>query len=128
MVSYGTPFSGFSVADIPAAKAFYSDVVGLGVEEADGMLHLDLGDGHRVLVYPKGEAHSPASFTVLNLPVDDVSAAVRELAGRGVTFERYDGMPQDDDGVMKGNGPDIAWFTDPSGNVVSVIGAAGPGR
>ena len=128
MVSYGTPFSGFSVADIPAAKAFYSDVVGLGVEEADGMLHLDLGGGHRVLVYPKGEAHSPASFTVLNLPVDDVSAAVRELAGRGVTFERYDGMPQDDDGVMKGNGPDIAWFTDPSGNVLSVIGAPGPGR
>ena len=128
MVTYGTPFSGFSVADIPAAKAFYADVVGLEVTEADGMLHLALGDGHHVLVYPKGEAHTPASFTVLNLPVEDVSAAVRELAERGVSFERYDGMPQDEDGVMKGNGPDIAWFTDPSGNVLSVIGAPGPGR
>ena len=128
MVTYGTPFSGFSVADIPAAKTFYSDVVGLDVEESDGMLHLALGDGHWVLVYPKGEAHTPASFTVLNLPVEEVSAAVRELSDRGVVFERYDGMPQDDDGVMKGNGPDIAWFTDPSDNVVSVIGAAGPGQ
>jgi len=128
MVTYGTPFSGFSVADIPAAKAFYADVVGLEVTESDGMLQLALGDGHHVLVYPKGEAHTPASFTVLNLPVEDVSAAVRELAERGVSFERYDGMPQDEDGVMKGNGPDIAWFTDPSGNVLSVIGAPGPGR
>lgn len=124
MVTYATPFSGFSVADIPAAKAFYTDVVGLAVEESpEGMLHIDLGDGHRVLVYPKGTAHSPASFTVLNLPVEDVSEAVRELAGRGVVFERYEGMPQDEDGVMKGNGPDIAWFTDPSGNVISVIAA-----
>lgn len=123
MVTYGTPFSGFSVADVPAAKAFYTDVVGLDVEEADGMLHINLGDGHRVLVYPKGEAHTPASFTVLNLPVDDVSEAVRELSGRGVVFERYEGMPQDEQGVMKGNGPDIAWFTDPSGNVISVIAA-----
>jgi len=121
MVTYGTPFSGFSVADIPAAKAFYTDVVGLRVDEEQGMLHIDLGDGHRVLVYPKGEAHAPASFTVLNLPVDDVNAAVRELTGRGVVFQRYHGMPQDDDGVMKGNGPDIAWFTDPSGNVMSII-------
>jgi len=128
MVTYGTPFSGFSVADIAAAKAFYADVVGLEVEESEGMLHIALGDGHHVLVYPKGEAHAPASFTVLNLPVEDVSAAVRELSERGVSFERYDGMPQDEDGVMKGNGPDIAWFTDPSGNVISVIGAPGPGR
>jgi len=128
MVTYGTPFSGFSVADIAAAKAFYADVVGLEVEESEGMLHIALGDGHHVLVYPKGEAHAPASFTVLNLPVEDVSAAVRELSERGVSFERYDGMPQDEDGVMKGNGPDIAWFTDPSGNAISVIGAPGPGR
>ncbi|KQV76578.1 glyoxalase [Aeromicrobium sp. Root344] len=128
MVTYGTPFSGFSVADIAAAKAFYADVVGLEVEESEGMLHIALGDGHHVLVYPKGEAHAPAPFTVLNLPVEDVSAAVRELSERGVSFERYDGMPQDEDGVMKVNGPDIAWFTDPSGNVFSVIGAPGPGR
>jgi catechol 2,3-dioxygenase-like lactoylglutathione lyase family enzyme len=124
MVTYGTPFSGFSVADIPEAKVFYADVVGLDVVEIDGgMMRIGLGDGHFVFVYPKGEAHAPASFTVLNLPVDDVTSAVRELAGRGVTFARYEGMPQDEDGVMKGNGPDIAWFTDPSGNVISVIQA-----
>lgn len=117
------PFSGFSVDDTDKAKAFYVDVVGLTVNDEDGMLQIDLGDDHFVLVYPKGEAHRPASFTVLNLPVDDVSAAVRELADRGVEFARYDGMPQDEDGVMKGNGPDIAWFTDPAGNVISVIAA-----
>lgn len=124
MATYGTPFSSFSVADIPAARAFYTDVVGLKVDGApEEGLQIDLGDGHFVFVYPKGETHTPASFTVLNLPVEDVSTAVRELAGRGVEFERYDGMPQDEDGVMKGNGPDIAWFTDPSGNVISVIAA-----
>ena len=124
MVTYGTPFSGFSVSDIPAAKAFYSDVVGLPVEDAPGdALSLDLGDDHHVFIYPKGAAHTPASFTVLNLPVDDVSAAVRELTVRGAVFERYEGMPQDELGVMKGNGPDIAWFTDPSGNVISVVAA-----
>lgn len=124
MVSYHTPFSGFSVADIPEAKAFYADVVGLTVEDQPGgMLHLALGDGHFVLIYPKGPAHVPASFTVLNLPVDEVAAAVEELTARGVVFLRYDGMPQGEDGVMRGNGPDIAWFTDPSGNVVSIIEA-----
>lgn len=124
MVTCGTPFSGFSVSDIPAAKAFYSDVVGLPVEDAPGdALSLDLGDDHHVFIYPKGAAHTPASFTVLNLPVDDVSAAVRELTVRGAVFERYEGMPQDELGVMKGNGPDIAWFTDPSGNVISVVAA-----
>ncbi|MEO6606191.1 MAG: VOC family protein [Aeromicrobium sp.] len=123
MPKFHRPFSGFAVDDTDKAKAFYSDVVGLTVNDEDGMLQIDLGDDHFVLVYPKGEAHVPASFTVLNLPVDDVSSAVRELAGRGVEFARYDGMPQDEDGVMKGNGPDIAWFTDPAGNVISVIAA-----
>lgn len=123
MPEFRRPFSGFSVDDTATAKAFYVDVVGLTVNESDGMLQIDLGDDHHVLVYPKGEAHEPASFTVLNLPVDDVTAAVRELAGRGVEFARYDGMPQDEDGVMKGQGPDIAWFTDPAGNVISVIAA-----
>jgi catechol 2,3-dioxygenase-like lactoylglutathione lyase family enzyme len=121
MVTYKRPFSGFSVNDTAAAKDFYTDVLGLTVQEENGMLQLDIGDGHSVLAYPKGEGHVPATFTVLNLPVDDVSAAVRELAGRGVEFARYDGMPQDEDGVMKGNGPDIAWFTDPAGNVMSII-------
>jgi len=124
MVDYRTPFSGFSVRDVDESLTFYRDVLGLSTEDAGGgMGQIDLGDGHAVLVYPKGDHHSPASFTVLNLPVDDVTTAVRELAGRGVEFERYDGMPQDEDGVMKGNGPDIAWLTDPSGNVFSVIAA-----
>lgn len=123
MPEFRRPFSGFSVNDTAKAKEFYADVVGLNVNESDGMLRIDLGDDHFVIVYPKGDAHEPASFTVLNLPVDDVTAAVRELAGRGVEFARYDGMPQDEDGVMKGQGPDIAWFTDPAGNVISVIAA-----
>jgi catechol 2,3-dioxygenase-like lactoylglutathione lyase family enzyme len=121
MVTFHRPFSGFSVDDVPAAKEFYTNALGLTVHEDNGMLQIDIGDGHTVLAYPKGEAHEPATFTVLNLPVDDVTAAVRELAGKGVEFARYDGMPQDEDGVMKGNGPDIAWFTDPAGNVMSVI-------
>lgn len=123
MPAFHRPFSGFSVDDTERARAFYVDAIGLTVRELDGMLQIDLGDDHAVLVYPKGAAHQPASFTVLNLPVDDVTAAVRELATRGVEFARYDGMPQDEDGVMKGNGPDIAWFTDPAGNVFSIIAA-----
>ncbi len=123
MPNYLRPFSGFSVNDTNRARAFYVDVIGLAVNDVNGMLQIDLGDEHFVLVYPKGDAHVPASFTVLNLPVDDVTSAVRELAGRGVEFARYDGMPQDEDGVMKGQGPDIAWFTDPAGNVISVIAA-----
>jgi catechol 2,3-dioxygenase-like lactoylglutathione lyase family enzyme len=124
MPVYRQPFSGISARDVAEAVAFYTDVLGLDATvDDDGMGRIELGDGHHVLVYPKGEAHVPASFTVLNLPVDDVGDAVRELAGRGVQFERYDGMPQDADGVMRGHGPDIAWLTDPSGNVMSVVAA-----
>lgn len=124
MVDYRTPFSGFSVRDVGEALTFYRDVLGLTARDAEGgMGRIELGDGHEVLVYPKGEHHAPATFTVLNLPVDDVTTAVRELAGRGVAFERYDAMPQDEDGVMKGHGADIAWLSDPSGNVFSVIAA-----
>lgn len=123
MPDFHRAFSSFSVDDTARVKAFYVDVLGLTVNDTEGTLQIDLGDDHHVLVYPKGEAHVPATFTVLNLPVDDVTAAVRELAGRGVEFARYDGMPQDEDGVMKGQGPDIAWFTDPAGNVFSVIAA-----
>lgn len=123
MLGDSNAFSGFAVPDVDAAKAFYQDVLGLQVEQnADmgGMLTLHLAGGTNVLVYPKPD-HTPAGFTILNFPVADVGAAVRELAGRGVTFERYAGMPQDDDGVMRGNGPDIAWFTDPGGNILSVL-------
>lgn len=124
MVDYRQPFSGFSVTDIAEATAFYTEKLGLTVVELDGgMAAIELGSGHRVLVYPKGPAHEPATFTVLNLPVIDVRGAVRELAARGVGFILYDGVPQDEDGVMTGNGPDIAWLADPSGNVFSIIAA-----
>ncbi|PSL36986.1 putative enzyme related to lactoylglutathione lyase [Labedella gwakjiensis] len=112
-------FSGFSVDDIPAARAFYADVLGLDVREENGMLFLQIHQGQPILVYPKGDAHRPASFTILNFPVDNVEAAVRELADRGVEFERYGGV--DDLGIMRAGGPLIAWFTDPAGNILSVI-------
>ncbi|GIF49710.1 hypothetical protein DFJ67_2931 [Asanoa ferruginea] len=114
------PFSGFSVDDIPAAKRFYGDTLGLPVSELNGMLMIDIGAGAEVLVYPKAN-HQPASFTILNFPVADIVSAVDDLAGRGITFERYEGMPHDEKGIVRGNGPDIAWFTDPAGNVLSVL-------
>jgi catechol 2,3-dioxygenase-like lactoylglutathione lyase family enzyme len=113
-------FSGFSVGDIPAARKFYTETLGLRVTEENGMLTLHIAGGTEILVYPK-DNHEPATFTILNFPVRDVGAAVAELTSRGVRFERYEGAPQDEDGVMRGNGPDIAWFTDPAGNVWSVI-------
>jgi catechol 2,3-dioxygenase-like lactoylglutathione lyase family enzyme len=117
-------FSGFSTDDVPAARAFYADVLGLDVREDSGMLFLTVHGGHPILVYPKGDAHVPATFTVLNFPVDNVEAAVRELADRGVEFERYDGV--DELGIMREGGPLIAWFTDPAGNILSVIESSTP--
>ncbi len=117
-------FSGFSVDDIPAAKRFYGETLGIRVTEEHGNLTLHLADGERpTLVYPKGEAHEPASFTILNFPVDDIESAVDELAGRGVEFERYEGseIETDERGIFRGGGPLIAWFKDPAGNVLSVI-------
>lgn len=116
-------FSGFSVDDITPARAFYAGTLGLDVSQENGMLTLRLHGGGTVLVYPKGAAHVPASFTVLNFPVDDIDAAVDELTGRGVVFERYEGGPTSPDarGVFRGEGPPIAWFTDPAGNVLSVL-------
>jgi catechol 2,3-dioxygenase-like lactoylglutathione lyase family enzyme len=117
-------FSGFSVDDPEKARRFYEDTLGLRVSVVEGargsMLRLNLGSGADVLVYTKPD-HVPAPFTVLNFPVRDVPAAVDDLASRGVTFERYEGMPFDERGVMIGGGPLIAWFTDPAGNVFSVI-------
>jgi catechol 2,3-dioxygenase-like lactoylglutathione lyase family enzyme len=121
MFSDTKAFSGFAVPDIDAAEKFYGETLGIRVTNDHGLLTLHLDGGARpTLVYRKPD-HVPASYTILNFPVDDVGAAVRELAERGVAVARYDGMPQDDDGVMRGNGPDIAWFTDPAGNVLSVI-------
>ncbi|MCX3288260.1 VOC family protein [Streptomyces sp. NEAU-H22] len=113
-------FSGFSVNDIDAAKAFYADTLGLRVSEENGMLILHIAGGRDTLVYPKPD-HAPATFTVLNFPVDDIEAAVDELAKRGVPFERYDHLKTDDKGIFRGGGPLIAWFTDPAGNVLSVL-------
>lgn len=122
MLDSAHAFSGFSVRDIDAAKAFYADTLGLEVTENDGMLHLHVGGGSPVLVYPKPN-HEPASFTILNFPVSDIEDVVADLAKSGVAFEHYEGTPMatDDWGIFRGGGPLIAWFTDPSGNVLSVI-------
>lgn len=126
MVMFGKPFSGFSMDDTGAARAFYQDVLGLDVREIEGgFLELVLDGDTHVLMYPKDD-HEPSTFTVLNLPTEDVGAAVSELREQGVDFIRYEGAPQDDDAVMRGHGPDIAWFTDPAGNVLSVIAAGDP--
>ncbi|MEU4605288.1 VOC family protein [Kribbella sp. NPDC023972] len=113
-------FSGFSVDDIGAAKEFYGGTLGLEVGEEHGMLQLKIAGGIPILVYPK-DNHVPAEFTILNFPVDDIDAAARELAGRGVTFERYDDQ-HDELGIRRGErGPAIAWFKDPAGNVLSIL-------
>ena len=114
-------FSGFSVDDVERAKAFYGETLGLEVSQNDAGLTLEICGERPILVYPKGEGHEPASFTILNFPVEDVEEAVDALVERGVEFERYEGFDQDDKGIMRGNGPDIAWFKDPAGNVLSVI-------
>jgi catechol 2,3-dioxygenase-like lactoylglutathione lyase family enzyme len=113
-------FAGFSTDDIARSRAFYAETLGLVVTEADGMLTLDLAGGGKVLIYPKDD-HQPATFTVLNFPVEDVDVAVDGLAARGIEFERYEGSPQDERGIMREYGPPIAWFKDPAGNILSVL-------
>ena len=119
MLGRSPAFSGFSVDDVPAARTFYADVLGLEVTEQNEMLLLHLGSGARTLVYPKPD-HVPATYTVLNFPVSDVEATVDALTGRGVAFEHYDRV-DDPKGIQRGWGPTIAWFTDPAGNVLSVL-------
>jgi predicted enzyme related to lactoylglutathione lyase len=113
-------FSGFAVDDVPRAREFYADTLGIEVSEAHGILTLHLAGDRPTIVYPKPD-HTPATYTILNFAVDDIDAAVDELTARGVTMERYDGMAQDDRGIMREGGPYIAWFTDPAGNVLSVL-------
>jgi catechol 2,3-dioxygenase-like lactoylglutathione lyase family enzyme len=113
-------YSGFSVNDLEAARAFYADTLGLEVTLDHGLLFLHLAGGTSIVVYPKPD-HVPASFTILNFPVADIEAAVDALAGRGVRFQRYEGIATDERGILRGNGPNIAWFNDPAGNILSVL-------
>ena len=126
MVTTLRSFSGFSVDDVDAARAFYRDTLGLPVREnAMGALEIDLTDGSSVFVYPKGEAHAPASYTMLNLVVPDIDAAVTELEAAGVSLIRYPGFDQDERGVARSTdpakGPTIGWIADPAGNVIALI-------
>ena len=122
MLKESKAFSGFSVNDIQKAKDFYGRTLGLQVSDSHGLLTLQLAGGNKVLIYPKVN-HAPATFTVLNFPVENVDDSVDELAKRGVRFEIYDesDIRTDEKGIMRGNGPTIAWFKDPAGNVLSVI-------
>ncbi len=125
MVTVHRAFSAFSVDDLDVAETFYRDVLGLAVRRSPMGLELDVTGGAPVFVYPKSEAHAPASFTVLNLVVPDVGAAAAELADRGVALERYEGFGHDEDGVVRSTdpsrGPTIAWFRDPARNVLGLI-------
>ena len=114
-------FSGFAVDDIDAARTFYCETLGMRVSDAEmGLLALHVTGSRDILIYPKPD-HTPATYTILNFPVDDIDAAVDELTRRGVQFLRYDGFAQDEKGISRGMGPHIAWFTDPAGNVLSVL-------
>ena len=114
-------FSGFAVPDIVAARQFYSEILGLDVTENEmGLLSIRLPGGAELIIYPKPD-HEPAVFTILNFVVEDIDVAVDELAARGVTFTRYDGFPQDEKGIARDGVPMIAWFTDPAGNILSVL-------
>jgi predicted enzyme related to lactoylglutathione lyase len=113
-------FSGFSVDDIASAEKFYGETLGVRVSEENGLLTLHIAGDRDTLIYPK-EHHTPATFTILNFPVDDIEVAVEELNARGIEFERYEGMVQDERGISRGGGPLIAWFKDPAGNVLSVL-------
>ena len=126
MVTTLRSFSGFSVDDVDAARAFYRDTLGLPVRDnAMGALELDLTEGSSVFVYPKGEAHAPASCTVLNLVVPDIDEAVTQLEAAGVSLIRYPELGQDERGIARSTdpsqGPTIGWIADPAGNVIALI-------
>lgn len=114
-------FSGFAVDDIEKAREFYGETLGLETSEEHGLLTLHLAGDRATIVYPKPDIE-PANYTILNFPVDDIDEAVEGLAARGVSFERYDGFEQDERGIARGDeGPYIAWFKDPAGNILSVL-------
>ncbi|WP_036962359.1 VOC family protein [Promicromonospora kroppenstedtii] len=126
MVTTLRSFSGFSVDDAETALRFYRDTLGLPARANDmGGLEIELTEGSTVFVYPKGEAHAPASYTVLNLVVPDIDAVVAELEAAGVSLLRYPGFEQDEHGVARSSdpaqGPTIGWIADPAGNVIGLI-------
>jgi predicted enzyme related to lactoylglutathione lyase len=123
MLTDSKAYSGFAVDDLGKAREFYGETLGLKTEvldESNGLLSIHIAGGRDTLVYVKPD-FEPATYTILNFPVDDVDEAVDGLTARGVTFERYEGFDQDDKGIARGNGPDIAWFKDPAGNILSVL-------
>ena len=123
MLADSEAYSGFAVPDLAAARTFYADTLGLNVSELDDQsdfLTLHLRGGRNVLVYTKPD-HAPATYTILNFPVADVEGTVDALIQRGLTFERYDDIEQDDKGINRGEGPLIAWFRDPAGNILSLL-------
>jgi catechol 2,3-dioxygenase-like lactoylglutathione lyase family enzyme len=116
-------YSGFAVDDLQKAREFYGDTLGLRntvLDEENGLMMLHLAGGRDTLVYQR-PGFTPATYTILNFEVDDIENAVDELSGLGVRFERYDGMEQDEKGIARDGGPNIAWFKDPAGNILSVL-------
>jgi len=123
MLADSNAFSGFAVDDLGSAQRFYGETLGLRtsvLDEENGLMTLHLAGDRDTLVYVKPD-HTPATYTILNFQVPDVEKTVDDLAARGVRFERYEGFDQDEKGIMRDAGPDIAWFTDPAGNVLAVI-------
>jgi predicted enzyme related to lactoylglutathione lyase len=123
MLANSKAYSGFAVDDLQRAREFYGETLDLKttvIDEENGLMSLDLAGDRATLVYQRPD-HTPADYTILNFPVDDIDEAVDELAARGVRFERYDGFEQDEKGISRGGGPFIAWFKDPAGNVLSVL-------
>jgi catechol 2,3-dioxygenase-like lactoylglutathione lyase family enzyme len=120
MLANAKAYSGLAVRDMEEARRFYGEALGLRTSEEYGLMWLHLAGGRDTLVYEQSDA-TPASFTILNFEVDDIDEAVDALAARGVRFERYEGVAQDEKGVFRDEGPYIAWFKDPSGNVLSVL-------
>jgi catechol 2,3-dioxygenase-like lactoylglutathione lyase family enzyme len=123
MLGNSKAYSGFAVDDAARAKRFYTETLGLGVSDLDaqtGLLALHVGGERTILVYEKPD-FTPATYTILNFPVDDIDKVVDELTARGVSFEKYEGFGQDEKGIARGQGPNIAWFKDPAGNILSVL-------
>jgi predicted enzyme related to lactoylglutathione lyase len=123
MLAESKAFNGFAVDDIEQARAFYAETLGIDAEMVDGgpgLMVLHIAGDRDTFVYGKSD-FEPATYTILNFPVDDIDSAVDELAARGVNFARYDGIDQDEKGIARGPGPMIAWFKDPAGNILAVL-------